>query len=258
MWTYRNLLPVFILITLVEGFLAAERVLEEVFYEEVMHYEEMVSVQLDWFAAIGVLIGCLFAYWWMHVKRFNYLRLLIVGMTGLALYLSGYYFMISSDIHVSQFYWLIVCRGFAYAVLSATFMVCLEEIMTFQHFFQALSVFNMLHMVMGGVIGSAIYTQGLSYYISDNLSRYGGNINHVSFSRAPFELGSYMETFISYIMEISLKQLYGWAAYACIFLLLLFLLYDAPIRRDLKPMPSWKSIRKEVANSFMKLTGKES
>ena len=32
----------------------------------------------------------------------------------------------------------------------------------------------------------------------------------------------------------------------------------APIRRDLKPMPSWKSIRKEVANSFMKLTGKES
>lgn len=258
MWTYRYLLPVFILITLVEGFLAAERVLEKVFYEEVMHYEEMVSVQLDWFAAIGVLIGCLFAYWWMHVKRFNYLRLLIVGMTGLALYLSGYYFMISSDIHVSQLYWLIVCRGFAYAVLSATFMVCLEEIMTFQHFFQALSVFNMLHMVMGGVIGSAIYTQGLSYYISDNLSRYGGSINHVSFSRAPFELGSYMETFISYIMEISLKQLYGWAAYACIFLLLLFLLYDAPIRRDLKPMPSWKSIRKEVANSFMKLTGKES
>lgn len=101
-----------------------------------MHYEEMVSVQLDWFAAIGVLIGCLFAYWWMHVKRFNYLRLLIVGMTGLALYLSGYYFMISSDIHVSQLYWLIVCRGFAYAVLSATFMVCLEEIMTFQHFFR--------------------------------------------------------------------------------------------------------------------------
>ena len=49
--------------------------------------------------------------------------------------------------HISQLYLLTVCRGFAYAVLSATFMVCLEEIMTFQHFFQGLSVFNMLHMV---------------------------------------------------------------------------------------------------------------
>lgn len=29
-------------------------------------------------------------------------------------------------------------------------------------------------------------------------------------------------------------------------LLLLFLLYDAPIRRELKQMPFWRSVRKEV------------
>ena len=48
MWTYRHLLPVFILITLVEMFLAAEHVLEEVYREEVMHYGAMTSVQSDW------------------------------------------------------------------------------------------------------------------------------------------------------------------------------------------------------------------
>ena len=250
MWTYRNLMPVLILITLVEAFMATEHVLEEVFYEEVMHYEETVSVGLDWPVLAGILAGCLFAYWWMHVRRFSYLRLITVGITALIGYLLGYYFTLSADIHLSQLYLPAACRGFAYAILSATFMVCLEEIMTFQHFFQALSVFNMLHMVVGGVMGAALYAKGLSYYVADNLARYGAAIDRVVFSRAPFNLGEYMEGFIARMMEISIKQIYGWVAYACILLLLLFLLYDAPVRKTLKLMPTWRSMRKEVAYMF--------
>ena len=109
----------------------------------------------------------------MHVKQYNYVRLVIVGFIGLIGYLIGFYLTLSTDIHISQLYLPTVCRGFAYAILSATFMVCLEEIMTFQHFFQGLSVFNMLHMVVGGVVGAAVYAQGLAYYVPDNLDRYG-------------------------------------------------------------------------------------
>lgn len=256
MWTYRHLWPLLGLITIVEAFLATEHVLEEVYYEEVMRYEEMVSVQLDWFALIGILAGCLFSYWWMHIRRFNYLRLVIIGMLGLTGYLMGYYFNVSTDIHLSQLYLPTICRGFAYAVLSATFMVCLEEIMTFQHFFQALGVFNMLHMVVGGVLGAAVYTQGLAYYVPDNLARYGAAIDRVTFSRAPFDLGHYIEGFLEQMMEVSIKQLYGWVTYACILLLLLFLLYDMPVRRQLKRMPSWRSVGREVRNSFWRTTHK--
>lgn len=115
-----------------------------------MHYDATVSVLVTRWVLVGVLAGCGFAYWWMHVRRMSYVRLLTVGIAALAAYLLGYYFTVSADIHVSQLYLPAACRGFAYAILSATFMVCLEEIMTFQHFFQALSVFNMLHMVVGG------------------------------------------------------------------------------------------------------------
>lgn len=59
-----------------------------------------------------------------------------------------------------------------------------------------------------------------------------------------------METFMQQMTEISIKQVYGWAAYACIFLLLLFLLYDAPMRRNLKQMPSWQAVRKQVMKSL--------
>ncbi len=80
MWSYRHLLPIFILITLVEMFLATEHVLEEVYLEEVMHYGTMTSVQLDWPVLVGVLVGCLFAYWLMHIRRFNFLRRIIIGL----------------------------------------------------------------------------------------------------------------------------------------------------------------------------------
>lgn len=137
--------------------MAAEHVLEETFLGEVMHYPEVVSVRLDWFMLAGVVAGCLFSWWWMHMRRFNYLRLIIAGISGIIFYLLWYYFMISSDIRISFLYVPTAVRGFAYAVLSATFMVCLEEIMSFRHFFQALSVFNMLHMVVGGVSEEDIF-----------------------------------------------------------------------------------------------------
>lgn len=247
MWTYRHLVPILLLITVVEMFLAAERSLEEVFYEGVMDYDAMVSLRLDWPTLGGILAGCLFAYWWMHVRRLSYIRLLAVGIAVLACYLAGFYFTLSADIHISQLYLPVACRGFAYAVLSATFMVCLEEIMTFRHFFQALSVFNMLHMIVGGVLGSAIYTEALQHYTADNMARYGAAIDSVAMPGGPGAVAGMMEAFVPRMMEVSLKQVYGWCTYACLALLLLFLLYDAPIRRQLKQMPSWRKLRREEA-----------
>lgn len=37
----------------------------------------LTAVRLDWPMLAGILAGCLFAYWWMHVRRFNYLLLLL-------------------------------------------------------------------------------------------------------------------------------------------------------------------------------------
>lgn len=247
MWTYRYLFPILALITLVEVFLATEHVLEHVFLENVMHYEEMVSVRLDWAVLLGAWGGCLFAYWWMHVRRFGFLRLIIIGMAGIACYFILFYFVISADISLSQLYGMMACRGFAYAVLSITFMTCLEEIMDFHHFFQSLSVFNMLHMVMGGVLGSAIYSRMLAHCMPDNVSRYGAAIDRVSVGRDYMTIGEgVIGDFMRWMQEISVRQILGWTIYACIFLCLLLLLYDAPVRRQLKPMPGWRKVWKDV------------
>lgn len=189
MWQYRHLAPVLLLITVVEAILAVEHALEEIYYGEVMRYAETVTVRLDWPALVGILAGCLFSLWWMHVRKLPYIRLIVVGLAALACYLAGFYFTISMDIHISQLYLPVALRGFAYAVLSATFMTCLEEIMTFQHFFQALSVFNMLHMVVGGVMGSALYARGMAWLMPDNIARYGDVLNPVTVTREGVNAG---------------------------------------------------------------------
>lgn len=250
MWKYRHLVPVLLLITVVEAIMAVEHVLEESYLEGIMHYAGTVSVRLDWPVLAGILAGCLFSLWWMHIRKLPYIRLIIVGLAALACYLAGFYFTISMDIHISQLYLPVALRGFAYAVLSATFMTCLEEIMTFQHFFQALSIFNMLHMVVGGVMGSALYARGMAWLMPDNIARYGDVLNPVTVTREGVNAGQYMDMLVPSVMEVSIKQIYGWVLYACILLLLLFLLYDAPIRRQFKAMPRWQTLRRNIARSW--------
>ena len=250
MWTYRYLVPILVLVTLVEVLFAAENVLEEVYLGEVMRYGAMTSARLDWPVLAGCLSGCLFSYWWMHTRRFNYLRLIIVGVAALVCYFVVFYLTLSGDIHISQLYLPMVCRGFAYAVLSVTFLTCAEEIMNFRHFFQSLAVFQMLHMVMGGVVGAAIYTRAMDCFMADNIARYGAAVDAVAASRNAVPMPQVMDMFMRFVSEVSLKQAYGWAAYACILLLLLFLLYDAPIRRRLKQMPFWSKVRKDTVEAL--------
>ncbi len=253
MWTYRHLAPVLLLITLVEGLLSSEYVLEEIFYEEVMHYAATVSVQLDWVAIGGIVTGCLLSLWWMHARGWSYIRLCSVGLAALSAYFVSYYFLLSRDVYLWQLALPVYCRGLAYAVLCSAFFVWLNELMTFQHFFQALSVFNMLHAVVGGVLGGAVYARCLAYLIPDNMSRYGSALERTTVTARQLNVGGMMDRFVSDMMEVSIRQIYGALAYAALFFLALFLLYDTPVRTTLKQMPSWENVAKGVAKGIRRL-----
>ena len=78
--------------------------------------------------------------------RWNAYKLIAVGLAVFSLYASGFYFLADSSLNSEALRLPLVFRGFSYAVLSIALMWCLHEIMSFQHFFQALSIFNILHM----------------------------------------------------------------------------------------------------------------
>lgn len=209
MWTYRRLMPILLIMALTEGLLASEHVLEEVFFEEVMDYEMLTSRGLTLWTLPGIWLGCALSWWWLKQERFNVCYLLAIGLLGLTLYACGFYFLVADYISTDVLRLPLLLRGFGYSVLSISLMWSLHKIMSFDHFFQSLSVFNFVHMYVGGVIGCALYAWGIRYYMADNILRSTAYLDHFFFPD-PDAIGLQMEHLVRDAMTISIKQLYGW------------------------------------------------
>ena len=247
MWTYRHLVPILLIMAIVEGLLASEHVLEEVFYEEVMDYEMLTSHTLTLWSLPGIWAGSLLSWLWLKRWHFNVYKLIAIGLMGVTLYACGFYFLVADYINIEVLRWPLVFRGFGYAVLSIALMWSLHEIMTFEHFFQSLSVFNFMHMYIGGVIGCALYAWGIRYYMADNILRYTAYLDLPAYSSVPFDVGQWMDAFIPSMMAVTIKQLYGWVLYLSGILALGFLLWDIPmVRRQARRLPTWPMVGMRV------------
>ena len=251
MWSYRYVVPVILLIGVVEALFSCEHVLESVFYEEVMHYDDLTAEKLNQWSLPGIWAGCLFSLGWLKIMRWNAYRLMAVALLVFALYAGGFYFTVDSSISIAQLRLPLVCRGFAYAVLSISLMWCLECIMSFQHFFQALSLFNVLHMLIGGLVGSALHAHGLKYYIADGFARSSGYVDAVRASALGVDVGAAAEGMVEAFMAQSVKILFGWTLIAALFFAMLMLLWDIPgVRRNIRRIPEWSTVGMRVWRAY--------
>lgn len=240
MWKYKHLPTILLLIGIVEAILASEHVLENIFYEDGMEYSEVTCSILNIPTLTGILIGCGFSLLWMKVLKLSYLRLIMVGLLAVSTYIIMFYLTISTDINIEKLYPIVGIRGFGYAVLSITFMTTLEEIMTFKHFFQSLSVFNMIHMLLGGVMGCAAYAFGIRYLVADNISRIGLYIDNVN---RDFNISHNIAGIMTNIQMVSIKQLFGVVSFISLAMIIGAMLYDMPYTRsNLKRIPHWRPL----------------
>lgn len=253
MWHYPYVLPIILLIGVFEALFAAEHSLESVYYAAVMHYSDLTQETLAQWALPGLWVGCLFSLGWLALMRWTPYRLLAIALLAFIAYAAGFYFLLDANLSIEQLRWPLVCRGFSYAVISVTMMWCLATVMSFQHFFQALSVFNVLHMFVGGVIGGACYAYGLRYYVADGFSRYSGAVDFVSTSARPFSFGGFMGHFVEGLTAQGIKTLYGWTLYAAIVIILFLLLWDLPaVRRRVHRVPTWPGLGMQMWRGFQR------
>lgn len=235
---YRYFRPIIFLVILFELIMSVEHVLENIYYEEVMHYSDLTYETLNQWSLIGAVAGCLFSLGWLKVAKWGKYRLIAVGMFFICLYCMGFYFLVNPQIGYYQLVPPLIFRGFGYAVLCIAFMWSLHEVMSFQHFFQALSIFNFFHMFGGGCIGSAILARGISYYVGDGFARYG----------------VFYDGIVEDLLAQSVKILYGWMIWACIAFIAIFLLWDRPfIRHRIKQMPSWSTVGTWTLNAVARV-----
>lgn len=247
MWTYHNVVPVILLIGVVEALFSCEHVLEMVYYEEVMHYADHTYEALNQWSLPGIVAGCLFSIGWLKLMRWNVYKLIALALVAFCIYAGGFYVLVDSNISIEQLRIPILWRGFSYAVLCISFMWCLHAIMSFEHFFQALSVFNVLHMFVGGLVGAALHGRGMKYYVADGFARCSGYVDSVRLSARAVDLPQMMNGIVEGFLAQSVKILFGWTLIAGLFFAALMLLWDIPmVRHHVKHIPAWPVVGMRV------------
>lgn len=185
--------------------------------------------------------------------RWNVYRLIAVALLFFAIYTGGFYFLIDESINIELLHIPIICRGFSYAVLCVAFMWCLHAIMSFEHFFQALSVFNVLHMLLGGLVGAALHAFGLKYYVADGFARYSQYVDSVSISARHTNFEELMQHLVEGLLAQAVKIEFGWTLLASLLLAMLMLLWDIPmVRHQIKHIPTWPSVGMGVWRKYQR------
>lgn len=251
MWRYKYVVPIILLIGVVEALYSCEHVLEIIYYEEVMHYADHTYEALNLWALPGMWAGCMFSLGWLKLMRWNVYKLIALALCFFALYVGGFYVLVDSNLNIMQLHVPLMCRGFSYAILCISFMWCLHEIMSFEHFFQALSVFNVLHMFIGGLVGASLHAYGMKYYVADGFARYAQYIDSVRMSASPYHFAQVMQRLVEGLLAQSVKILFGWTLLAALFMAMLMLLWDIPmVRHQIKHIPSWPSVGMRVWRGY--------
>lgn len=205
--------------------------------------------RLHWPVMAGVVAACLFALFWLVTLKRNAVKLVGIGMGAFAAYAIWFYFAISPDICMHHLYVPMFLRGFATTMMGITLLYILKLFMHFMVFFQSVTTFQAIHLVIAGVIGAAFYAFGIRYFMADTLASHAVSFDATSFN--PITDSGHVGHVMSAMQLATLKRLFGIVAYVALTSMLLIFLWDIPlVRAGRKRIPAWSAIRRGIASKL--------
>lgn len=233
---HRGFIPVLILFAVNEYISATPKALQNVFTSAVLGYGTITSARFYIFEFAGTILGCLFSMWWIRKLNKRYTKLLSLGFATMLLYQLIMYFTISPDMNIEMFYVPTMLRTFGYAIFFTALTIYAEEIMTFQHFFMALTICGFIRNGLVSSMATAGYSFALRAYEASYLT-HSNALAQVADSALAAKLNA-----LAPLMS-GVKVLFGWTCIIGCAILLIFLLFDTdPGRKAFKKMPSWESV----------------
>ncbi|MDL2231468.1 hypothetical protein LJB85_01865 [Porphyromonadaceae bacterium OttesenSCG-928-L07] len=248
-WRYPIVYMTFILYMVIDILLAPSHILEHIYIEQVLGYDSLHSISLNWIVLLGVIIGCLFTYLTFVRRKWAYKSMTVAAFTAITASLLLFYFTLDYNQSKMSLILPIFFRSFGYVIIAICFLTALSRV-PFQHFFQAITIQSFISACIGGVLGTALLGHALKVLMKKNLVLLSADIDHVNSLISRFSPGEIYGKVQLQSLMVSMKELYGWLVLVSLICLLLFMIKESSIRPQAAIHPTYRSIRRFIKHQL--------
>jgi MFS transporter, DHA2 family, multidrug resistance protein len=230
----------FILFILINILLAPSHLIEEIYFEGILHYDATHLISVNWMGWAGAIIGAFFTWRYFAVHKRSYKSTFLIGFSSIVLYLIMMYFQIDYQMTKSMLVAPIFFRNFGYVICSIVILTNMTKI-PFPKFPQSIGAQSLVGAGFSGALGVAILKQLFKVVTTKNFQLISSNIDGVNHHAQGIpNLESMVQ---QQVMMVSFKELYGMLVISGIACLTIFLLYYYPYTPNKVIYPRMRTIR---------------
>jgi len=248
-WTFKMVYVTAFVYLLVFILLSPTHVLEHLYMEQILGYDALNLVSLNWISILGIVTASIFMYRTFALKKWSFKSVTVIAFVAIVGYLMIFYFIIDYNLPKEALMLPIFLRSFAYVVLAICFLTALARV-PFQFFWQALTIQAFVDACFGEFFGAAILGRALKYVMAKNVMLLSANLDHVNVLANQMPQAELYGALQQQALIVSMKELYGWLVILGIFCLLAFMLKESSLRPKFAIHPKFRTIRRYIKHEL--------
>ena len=230
------------IILVMDLLLAPSHIFEHALMEDVLGYDHLNTLTLNWVAIIGTVFGVIFTWQTFARRKWTYQRMLVIGFSCFAFYLAYFYFRIDYNLPKEALYLPVFLRSAGYVIIAVLMLTANARLPFPYTFLHGLSFQNMFSAALAGPIGNAIVGRALKVVMTRNSMLLGENMDNVELSAMHANFGElYGMVQVQSLLE-SMKEIYGWLLFIAILCLVVLMMRYSGIRPVKLIEPTYRTI----------------
>lgn len=227
--------------------LGTEHVFEHGYAVNILEFDEINVIDLNWYVFAGIVAGVIFTYYVFALRKWRYKNMVAIAVALAVMYLAYFYFFIDYSVEKEMLFIPLSLRGMAAVIISIVLLTSIVQSgLPFMVFPQALVINGFMGAVMPAVFATAVIGEWFNHVMARNASLLG--VRATGAAILPDVLGSNFDFPALYgaiqrqALLVSMKEIFGWLLIGGIFFFIGIVLSHFPMRPN-AIFPTWKRIR---------------
>ncbi|MDD4602873.1 MAG: hypothetical protein PHF97_03595 [Bacteroidales bacterium] len=237
---HRHVNTIIYLFTAMCLLMATPNVLQNAYTGVILNYDMLTTLSLNWPVLAGIIAGAVFSYLAMVKWGCSYKFVTGMGFAFIVFYVIAMYFLISPATRKEQLYLPLFFRGAGNVVIYVVLTVYAARTIPFMPFFQVLTVLGFVRTCVGIPLGTAIIGRALSICTKKDMMSLGSEIDLQNPIVNTMPFNRIMEEVHRQALMVSIKEIFGYAAIAGVFILILSLCTRYKSLIKWFKMPRWE------------------